>query len=202
MRPYLGSMLLCIGFVAVLNCNAEDSEPKLADGVQRVADEVFLHDVTWLNNWRADFLPILSKLEGKTALMIVALRNQKSETISVVERRGERVVGSPGAAPLLGYTLIHAVKSQGQLTSRQKDIEPKKIEKTIGIAWNLVREAGIDTQEINFATDDNDTWYLFSCEINSVGTIVSSLQVAQGLNPPKGGVLQKLRSSLLQLFEQ
>ncbi|MEI6537388.1 MAG: hypothetical protein WCN98_18740 [Verrucomicrobiaceae bacterium] len=181
--------------------HGDESDGKIVDGVQRVPDEVFSHENTWLSSWRKDFLKVLSKHTGDTVLMLVVLRRQEPETLIVVERRGERQPDSPHNAPLLGYTVVHAAKSNGSIFEKTRQVQRQDIAATLGTAWKLIEKAGIGTQEINSSTDDNEIWYLLAVRTDDAGTIVTQLHTAQGLNPPQDGILRKMRSSLLRLLK-
>lgn len=202
MSPSVHLLILAVIGFSLGSINGDDAAMKPTDGVQRVPDEVFCRENVWHSEWRNNFLPVLSNHTGDTVLMLVVLRRKEPETIFITERRGEREFGSPQNAPLLGYTLVYAVKSNGVVTKRTQQLQRQDIADMLQSTWKLIEGAGVGTQEINSSTDDNEIWYLLAVRTDDVGTIKTRLHAAQGLNPPQNGVLQTLRNSLLRLLKK
>jgi hypothetical protein len=167
----------------------------LADGVQRVPDEVFIaYNVSWLEMWRAAHLPALQKQGGDVMLMLVVFGPREDcETLALLDKsrlngyRREteprfRICRLSGVRPtqLAACRPVHATKAIALLRR----------------CWSMVETAPSGAQEINAAAGDNEIWYLLARRVDDKCIARSKLHTAQGINPPEGGMLRTLKREI------
>jgi hypothetical protein len=189
-----GCVIASIGMF-LSHAAAQEKAFELVEGFQRVPDEFFTGDLSWLLKWQYCHLRRIPS-SAKIKLLIV-----KTST------------GGDGTAiGWVTYAIIEISDEEGEDIIRIADTDLGTIVKQVSIsketrdsllktAWSWIEFAGIRSQEINLGTDNNVVAYVIGGKPLKNGA-VGRLQMVQAINAQPSGKLDKMLANLDSLLEK
>ncbi|CAN5893615.1 hypothetical protein BH11VER1_BH11VER1_01480 [soil metagenome] len=176
-------LILFAAIMAISVVHAQTQIDEFRDGLQRVPDDFFLVNSSWLDDWKHRHHRLLNIDQTEVVFMMVGHRKGAFETWVIAQRTED-------SAKLFGVHLLSDPSGRGSLN------ETFEIKLSSGVtiasqAWELIKSAQPDAVEINAVLGENSTWYVFARQLDLKGVMHSQLGMAQSLNPPKNGWIMK-----------
>jgi hypothetical protein len=180
---------------AIFMSRADDF--KIVDGFQPANANWILRDSPWLDEWRSEHL---SKVpSGYDIVLVMFEKKHPGNEYWFSSYFLLKPSGKPSDEKNR-YMLLHTSGTAGSILRQMKEISIEDAGNLLSEAWQEVRTAKYDSQQINISPGDNYMFYALAGE-PLPGYQIGGLQMIEAINPPDKGRVQRLIDRFLEFLK-